>query len=279
MILVTGATGAIGSLLVQQLIQAGMPVRVFTRNPEKAAKFGSAVEVFVGNLDDENSLVHAMQGVERFFLITSSTQQDKNALEAAKQTGASHVVKISTQEAGWTPVEGHGHWHKEREDLIRASGIASTILRPTMYMNFALSWISSIRAENTIYVAGGNGKLAPIDPWDVASVAKAALTEDGYKNLAYELTGPELLTFGDMAEVISKTTGQTVRRVEISESKQGEIFAKMGLPKHTVDGLVETFRLIQRGRFSYTTKDVEISTGSKPHTFKMWMQEHLKAFQ
>jgi (4-alkanoyl-5-oxo-2,5-dihydrofuran-3-yl)methyl phosphate reductase len=279
MILVIGATGAIGSQLVPQLIEADQRVRVFTRNPEKAAKFGSAVEVVVGNLDDENSLIPAMQGVDRFFLITSSTQQDKNALAAAKQAGTGHVVKISTQEAGWTPVEGHGHWHKEREDLIRASGLAWTFLRSTLYMNFALSWISSIRAENTIRVAGGNGKLAPIDPWDVAAVAKAALTEAGHENAAYELTGPELLSFGDMAEVLSKASGRSIRRVEISEAEQGEFFTKMGLPKYTVDGLAETFGLIGKGRFAYMTNDVEKTTGQRPHSFERWAQQHVRAFQ
>ena len=279
MILVIGATGAIGSQLVPQLIEAGQRVRVFTRNPEKAAKFGSTVEVVVGNLDDENSLIPAMQGVDRFFLITSSTQQDKNALAAAKQAGTGHVVKISTQEAGWTPVEGHGHWHKEREELIRASGVAWTFLRPTLYMNFALSWISGIRAENTIRVAGGNGKLPPIDPSDVAAVAKAALTGAGHENTAYELTGPELLTFGDMATVLSKVSGRSIRRVEISEAEQGEVFTKMGLPKYTVDGLAETFGLVRKGRFAYMTKDVEKTTGQRPHSFEMWAQQHARAFQ
>ena len=247
MILVIGATGAIGSQLVPQLIQAGQPVRVFTRNPEKAAKFGSTVEVAVGNLDDEQSLIRAMQGVDRFFLITSSTQQDKNALAAAKQAGTAHVVKISTQEAGWTPVEGHGHWHKEREDLIRASGLAWTFLRPTMYMNFALSWIPSIRSENAIYSAAGDGKLGPVDPWDVAAVAKAALTGPGHENVAYELTGPELLSFAEMASVLAMVTGRPVRHHTMSDAQQGEVFSKMGLPKYTVDGLVETFTLIREG--------------------------------
>ena len=279
MILVIGATGAIGTQLVRQLIEAGEEVRAMTRNAEKAAKFGGKVEVFVGNLDDENSLIRAMQGVDRFFLITSSTQQDKNALAAAKQAGTCHVVKISTQEAGWTPVEGHGHWHKEREDLIRASGLAWTFLRPTLYMNFALSWIPGIRAENSIRVAGGDGKLPPIDPWDVAAVAKAALTESGHQNVAYELTGAELLTFGDMAEVLSKVTGRPIRRVEISEAEQGEFFAKMGLPKYTVDGLAETFGLIRRGRFAYLTKDVEKVTGRQPRTFETWARDHIEAFR
>jgi uncharacterized protein YbjT (DUF2867 family) len=278
-ILIIGATGTVGTELVTQLVRDGYPVRAMTRNPQKAAKFGSDVEVVIGDLDDPESLVTAMQGVERFFLITTSTQQDKNALAAAKETGTRHVVKISTQEAGWTPVEGHGHWHKEREDLIRSSGLTWTFLRPSMYMNFALSWAPCIRLENAIASAGGSGKLGPVDPWDGAAVAKAALTAPGHENLAYELTGPELLSFGDMAAVFSKVLDRTIRHAEISEAEQGEVFLKMGLPKYAADGLVETFSLIRAGRFAYLTDDVEKATGRKPRSFETWIREHIKDFQ
>ncbi|MGA8573662.1 MAG: SDR family oxidoreductase [Desulfobaccales bacterium] len=278
MILVIGATGTIGTQLVDQLTQADYSVRAFTRNPERAAKFGGKVEVAIGNLDDEKSLLQAMRGVQRCFLITRSTQQDKNALVAAKEAGVGHVVKISTQEAGWTPVQGHGHWHREREELIRASGLTWTFLRPSMYMSFALSWVQSLRAENAIYSAGGPGKLGPVDPWDVAAVAKAALTISEHENVAYELTGPELLSFGEMAATLSKVTGRPIRHVDISDTEQGEIFSKMGLPKYTVDGLVETFSLIRNGRFAYLTEDVEKVTATRPRTFETWVQENIAAF-
>lgn len=146
-------------------------------------------------------------------------------------------------------------------------------------MNFALSWAPSIRLENAITSAGGSGKLGAVDPWDVAAVAKAALTKPGHENMAYELTGPELLSFGDMAAVFSKVIGWPIRHAEISEVEQGEILAKMGLPKYTVDGLVETFSLIRAGRFAYLTDDVEKVTGRKPRSFERWINEHIAAFQ
>ena len=279
MILIIGATGTVGTELVTQLVQTGASVRALTRNPDKAAKFGDKVEVVRGDLDDEETLVRAMDGVDRFFLITASTQQDRNALAAAKRAGAAHVVKISTQEAGWTPVEGHGHWHKEREELIRASGLTWTFLRPTMYMNFALSWAGSVRTDNTIHTGGGQGRLGPVDPWDVAAVAKAALTAQGHENVAYELTGPELLSFKDMAAVLSTVTGRPIQHVEISDAQQGDVFTKMGVPKYTVDGLVETFSLIRAGRFEYLTDDVEKATGTRPRTFETWAREHVAAFR
>ena len=278
MILVIGATGTIGTLLVAQLLEAGHTVRALTRDPEKAAKFVGKLEVAIGDLNDEDSLVKAMRDVERFFLITTSTQQDRNALAAAKRAGARHVVKISTQEAGWNPVQRHGHWHKEREELIRASGLAWTFLRPCMYMNFALSWNESVRSENTVCSGGGDGKLGPVDPWDVAAVAKTALETSGHENAAYELTGPEVVSFGDMVALLSKVLGRSIRHVAISDAQQGEIFTRMGLPEHTVKGLVETFSLIRAGRFAYLTGDIQRVTGNDPRTFETWMRQHIAAF-
>ena len=278
MILVIGATGTIGTELVAQLTQGNEKVRLLTRNLQKAAKFGDKIEVVIGDLDNPQSLIPAMENVEQFFLITSSRQQDVNALVAAKEAGVKHVVKISTQEAGWIPVEGHGHWHKEREELIRASGLTWTFLRPCMFMNFALSWAQSIRQDGAIHSAGGNGKLGAIDPWDVAAVAKAALTTGGHENVAYELTGPELLSFGDMAAVLAKVINRPIRHVEISGAEQGEIFAKMGAPKYTVDGLVETYSLVHSGRFAYLTNDVEKVTGRKPRSFEIWARQNVAAF-
>src|SRR5262249_47303957 len=114
---------------------------------KNAASLPSGVEAFVGDLQDEVSLVAAMRGVERFFLITGDTQHDGNALSAAAKAGVKHVVKISTQEAGFTPVRGHGHKHREREELIARSGLTWTLLRPTMLMNLALTWARDIRAN------------------------------------------------------------------------------------------------------------------------------------
>jgi uncharacterized protein YbjT (DUF2867 family) len=277
-ILVVGGTGTVGTELVAQLTEDSYPVRVLTRHPRRAAKFEHAVEVFCGDLDDQQSLLAPMHGVERMFLITAATQQDRNALSAAHAAGVRHVVKLSTQEAGWTPVEGHGHWHKEREDLIRASTLTWTFLRPCMFMDFALSWAQGIRVDGTIRTAGGEGKLAPVDPYDVAAVAKSALTSTGHENAAYELTGPELLTFGDMASALSVVLGRPVRHMPMSDADQAAVFSRMGLPKHAVDGLVETFSLIRKGRFAYLTDDVQKVTGRVPRTFDKWCRNHAGDF-
>ena len=176
MILVTGATGTVGKEVVRQLLDRGQPVRVFTRDKTKANHLGNRVEYAIGDLDKPDTLEAAMRGVERVFLLTSRTQQDQNAIDAAKRVGVRHIVKLSTIEAGREPMIGHGKYHREREELIRASGLAWTFLRPTMFMSTALTWGETIKQQAQVYYPGGAGQVGAIDPWDIADVVAFALT-------------------------------------------------------------------------------------------------------
>jgi uncharacterized protein YbjT (DUF2867 family) len=133
MILVTGATGHVGQQLVPRLLDAGQQVRVFTRDARKVAHLGNRVECFVGDFDKPETLDNALRDVEHMFLVTFETQQDINALEAAKRAGVQHVVKLSTLEASDAVLQ-IGKWHREREQLIEASGLAWTFLRPGMFI-------------------------------------------------------------------------------------------------------------------------------------------------
>ncbi|MBO0869104.1 MAG: NAD(P)H-binding protein [Micromonosporaceae bacterium] len=278
MILVTGATGTVGRELVQQLASTGCPVRALVRDPAKLGDLADRVQVHIGDLDDPATLRPAMAGVARVFLLTSATRQDAAVLAAAKAAGATHIVKLSTQEAGWVPVEGHGHWHREREQLIQASGLAWTFLRPTMFMDTALQWAATVRAQQTIYFPVGDARLAPVDPADVAAVAAAALTGTGHAGNGYELTGGQLLSGEELASTLGEVLGQPIRYVDVPESAMGEQMHRAGLPGYVVDGLLETFRLVRAGRFGYTTQLVEQVTGRPPGTFRRWCERHRAAF-
>jgi uncharacterized protein YbjT (DUF2867 family) len=224
-------------------------------------------------------LTAALEGVERFFLVTASTQQDENVLKVAKDAGVGHVVKLSTFEAVDPMMAEHVKWHREREELIRASGLAWTFLRPTMFMSTALDWAKSIRQEGVFYFPGGKGRVPVVDPWDVAAVAAAALTEPGHQGQAYALTGPEGLSFGQMADVLAQVIGNPVGYIDIPDKAVGEQMRKAGLPKYVIEGLVGTFAAVRAGRLDYCTGDVEKVTGRPPRSFEAWCHDHLAAFQ
>ena len=279
MILITGATGNVGRELTQQLLEAGQPLRLLTRDASKLSALDGRVEIAVGDLGKPETLESAFEGVERLFLVTASTQQDQNVLNAAKDAGVRHVVKLSTFEAVDPLMAEHVKWHREREELIRASGLAWTFLRPTMFMSTALDWAGTIRQEGVFYFPGGAGKVPAVDPWDVAAVAAAALTGSGHQGQAYALTGPEALSFGQMADVLARVLGKKVGYVDIPDEAVGEQMRKAGLPDYVIEGLVGTFAAVRSGRLDNCSEDVEKVTARPPRSFEAWCRAHLSAFQ
>lgn len=149
MILVTGATGNVGRELTEQLLQSGQAMRILTRDPGKVPAWHGRLEVAVGDLGKPETLDAAFEDVGCLFLVTASTEQDENALRAAKKAGAQHLVKLSTFEAVDPLMSEHVKWHREREELIRSPGLAWTFLRPTMFMSTALDWAKTIRQDGT----------------------------------------------------------------------------------------------------------------------------------
>ncbi len=279
MILVTGATGTVGKEVVRQLLDQGQPVRVFTRDKRQVIHLGNRVEYAIGDLDKPETLVAAMRGVERVFLLTSRTQQDQNAIDAAKRVGVRHIVKLSTIEAGREPMIGHGKYHREREELIRASGLAWTFLRPTMFMSTALMWVDTIKQQARVYYPGGEGKVGAIDPRDIANVASFALTNPGHEGQTYALTGPELLSMGDMVQTIARQLGKVIQYTDMPDTAAADMMRKAGLPEYAVEGLMSAFASLRGGQEAYLTEDVENVTGHKPRPFATWCRENIAAFQ
>ncbi len=278
MILVTGATGNVGRELVPQLLEAGEEVRVLVRGLRSAVHLDDRAERAVGDLDRPETLEPAMVGVRALYLIASS-RQVANAVAVARVSGVSHVVRQSTIEAGAVPPLGPGRWHREDEVLIESSGIAWTHLRPTMMMvNTIAWWAESICGEGAVFFPGGDGRVSPVDPRDVAAVGRAVLTQRGHEGRAYEVTGPELLTIGGMVEVLSRVLGKPLRYVDIPERAAGVWMAKRGVPLRLVDALVETLGAVRTSRFAYVADTVERLTGREGRSFEAWCRENVAAF-
>jgi len=280
MILITGATGHIGKELIPLLLESGQSIRVLVRDERKVAHLDARVERVVGDLDKPETLLPAVKGVERIFLVTFETQQDVNVLEAAKGAGVRHIVKLSTLEATEHKIQV-GKWHYEREELIRASGLDWTFLRPGMFMSNSIEWwAESIKGQDSVFFPGGKkGKAAPIDPRDVASVAALALTQPGHSGQAYELTGSELFTIGGMVQVISQALGKPIQYVDIPPIAAKLFMLKTGMDKTLVKALMEMLATLRRNEGAILTDTVQRVTGQPPRTFEAWCREHVNAFQ
>ena len=280
MILITGATGNIGTELIPLLRESGQSLRVLVRDERKVAHLDACVERAVGDLDKPETLIGAVNGVERIFLVTFETQQDVNLLEAAKKAGVRHIVKLSTLEATEHKIKV-GKWHYEREELIRASGLDWTFLRPGMFMSNSIQWwADSIKGQGSVFFPGGKkGKVAPVDPRDVARVAALALTQPGHHEQSYELTGSELFTIGEMVQVISGVLGKPIQYVDIPPIAAKLFMVKSGMDRALVNALMEVLASLRRNEGAIVTDTVQQVTGQPPRTFEAWCREHIKPFQ
>jgi uncharacterized protein YbjT (DUF2867 family) len=279
MILVTGATGNIGKELIPLLFESGQSVRVLVRDERKVSHLDPHIERAVGDLDKPDTLQATLRGVDRIFLVTYETRQDIHVLEAAKQAGVNSVVKVSTLEASRSYLLV-GRWHREREELIEASGLEWTFLRPGMFMSNSIQWwAETIKAQGRVYFPGGKGQVAPVAPRDVAAVAAVALTRPEHASKIYELTGPELLTIDDMAQIIGIVIGRQVKYVNVPMFAARLQMLMSGMDGTLVKALMQVASELRNNKGAVLTKTVEGVTGRPAQTFDAWCREHASAFQ
>jgi uncharacterized protein YbjT (DUF2867 family) len=282
MILVTGATGTVGSNVVRLLVEAkpNTKIRAMTRDPSKA-KMPAGVEVVKGDYDDPASLSAAMQGVEKLFLLALGPKLADNegrAMAAAKVAGVKHVVKISTLGAQ-AKASKIATWHRTGEEHVEASGISWTFLRPSGFMSNAMGWVGSIKNAGAVFGAQGTHKSAPIHPTDIAACAAKVLLSSGHENKAYGLTGGELFTVAEQVAVLSEVVGRPIRFVGLPDDKLRESMIAAGRPPALADGVVDLIRAVRENGGSPSLSDVPNLLGRPPLTWAQWCQEHAAAFR
>lgn len=279
MILVTGASGNVGSALVKQLTDSGARVRVMTRDPARVARL-QASECVVADLEDEASLQRALAGVQKVFLLTMSldARQDESLLRVARRAGVEQVVRLSTIEASDACLSV-GKWHREKDELLEASGLSWTILRPGMFMSNALHWLASIKSAGGVYFPGGRGPVAPIDPIDVARVAARALTEPGHSGQRYELTGPELTSTEGMVKTLSEVLGRPLKYRDVPIFLARFFMRRSGMDPRLASALGELALSLRRGEQARQTSTLLRIVGDSGGSFRAWCQRHKAAFE
>jgi uncharacterized protein YbjT (DUF2867 family) len=278
--LITGATGDIGSRVVQRLLERGERPRIFVRNAEKArARYGDRVDIAVGDLADSGSLLAALQGVDALFLLNSGPElavRDQGAAHSAKAAGVKHLVKLSSMDAQNV---GTGVWHAQGEAAIQASGISFTFVQPTGFMSNALWWAAPIKAEGIVRSATGDGKIPFIHSDDIADVAIKALTTREYCGESLPITGPEALSYAEMTTRIAAVIGKSLKFQPISEEQERQQMIAGGDTPEVVADHVSIYRSILEHRLATVTDNVHRVLGRKPITFDYWVQENAAMFR
>jgi uncharacterized protein YbjT (DUF2867 family) len=279
MYLVTGATGNVGSAIVDQLLALGEQVRVFTRNPGKVARWGNQIEIAIGDFTQPETFADAFKGVEAAFLMSGGPGGEpfQQLVDAARQQGTTRIVFLSTILAG-DPIFAIGKLHKEKEDAIIASGLSGTFLRPGGFMSNTFQWAGSIKSDGVVYNPMGTGQFAPIAPEDIAAVAVKALLSPSLPGQIYELTGAQLINVPQQVETLSKLLNRPLRTVDISTETAVENMVRVGVPAPIAAGVGKSFEAIRNGRAATLTDTVVQVTGNPATTFESWARKHAAIF-
>jgi uncharacterized protein YbjT (DUF2867 family) len=278
--LITGANGDVGARVVDSLLALGERPRVFVRDETKArSRLGDRVEMFVGDLADIASLKSALRGVDSLFLVTTGPtipDLDEEAANAAKAAGVRHLVKLSSLD-----VEQNlaiGAWHERGEEAIRASGVPFTFLRPSGFMSNLLAWATPIKNEGVVRSSTGDGKRGFIHSDDIAAVATEILSARAHVGESLPLTGPEALSFSEVAIKIGGAIGKDLKYQPISDQEARRRYAATGAPPEETEAHVCLWRAIREGRLATVTNGVERTLGRKPLSLDRWAAENAVRF-
>ncbi len=279
MILVTGATGTVGSEVVASLLPGHSgSVRALTRNPD--AHFPGGVEKVVGDLGTSD-LSSALRGVEAVFALADGlriTEHDSRLATAAAEAGVRRIVKLSALSVGHDSSDPITTWHKAGEAAIRDAGLTWTFLRPTGFMSNALNWAPTVLTHHVVHAPFASGRTAIVDPADIGAVAAVCLTEDGHEYKAYELTGPEPLSPPEQVDILGQVLG---RSLSFGEADPADVVTRMtsfGMPGELAHAVIELMRSNREAFNSQPTHDIAAVTGRAPRTFADWAEAHRDAF-
>jgi uncharacterized protein YbjT (DUF2867 family) len=274
MILVTGATGNVGSEVVSALRDAREPVRAFVRGASISAPAG--VEVVPGDLDRPETLPTALTDVDAVFLLPGFRDMP-GVLAQILKAGVARVVLLSGGSAGNNDANNAiSRYMARSETAVKESGLPWTFLRPAAFMSNTLRWAPELRNGDVVREPFANIRVANIDPYDIAAVAVEALLTPAHEGNIYYLSGPESLLPADRLAILGAVLGRTLTLRALSpDEARAELTATM--PAEYVDAF---FRFYIDGTLdeSAVRPTVEEITGRPPRTFRQWATTHADAF-
>jgi uncharacterized protein YbjT (DUF2867 family) len=280
-VLVTGATGRVGRVVVDLLVDAGVPVRALTHRSEAVTTWPANVEVVTGDLTEPESLDAGLQGVGVVFLVWTAPPATAPAVIERLATRTRRVVFLSAPHNVEHPFFRQPNpmavLYAEIERLIVAAGLESTIIRPGIFASNALLWwAAAIRTEGVVRWPYGAAETAPVDDRDVAAVVARTLSQDGHVGGDYVLTGPESLSQAEQVRIIGDVLGRPITFQELSPDEfRSETEGTW--PPPVVDMLLAAWGATM-GTPAFLTATVSNILGSAPRTFRQWVADNATAF-
>ena len=296
-ILVTGATGTVGSEVVKQLASSSSSssidkkiIRAGVYSLNKVDKLKQYKTVEIVNMDyyKSETITNSLQNIDKLFWLTplapNTTQISSNLVKEAQKNDIKHIVKLSVMGADIEPATTITRLHRQEEKIIEESGIPYTFLRPVGFMqNFINFFGQTIKNQNAFYLPAGDGKVSFVDVRDIAAVAVKTLVANDDNNQhigkAYGITGDELLTYKQAAEILSKEVGKKINYVNISDEEARKAMKGIGMENWLIDGMMELYNIIRDGHAAQITNTVEQIVGKKPVSFSQFAKEYAEFFR
>jgi NAD(P)H dehydrogenase (quinone) len=263
---VTGSTGVVGGMVAQRIADAGFAQRLPVRSVAKAPELPGAV-VLPFSYDDREASVAALEGVQTLFMVSAAedenrVDQHKAFIDSAVAAGVRHIVYTSFFGAAPNAIFTLGRDHYATEQYIEASGLSWTFLRDNFYLDFVKYLVGD---DGVIRGPAGNGRMSAVARADVAEVAAAVLLDvDAHRDLTYDLTGPEALTLGEAAAILTEVTGKTVTFHNETVEEAYTSREKWAAPDWQNDAWVSTYTAIASGELAPVSGAVEAITGHRP---------------
>jgi uncharacterized protein YbjT (DUF2867 family) len=284
MIVVIGATGTNGTELIKQLTKMGERIKAVARDPDKAAYLKSDnVDITQGDLDHLETLESALGGAERAFVVSSVNQnyvkQIGNFIEAARSTGIKHIVKFSGMGADADSPSLILRMHAETDAMVRDSGLAYTILQPNSFFQNMLWSAHAIKTLGAFHLPLRDTRQSVVDVRDIGAVAARVLTSDDHYGQTYVITGPEALSYIDVAEKLSEVLGKKIDYVDVPPDVARDAMIKAGMSEWDATAVAEIYTAFTIGNYSEVTDVISRVTGKQPITFDQFAREYATAFQ
>lgn len=287
-ILITGATGTVGSEVVKQLSSnsTDINIKAAVHSIENAKKVQyDKVEVVQIDYNKPETLKEAFKDADKLFLLThpspKSAEHESNLVTEAKKAGIRHIVKQSIMGADLQADVEAMRLHRQAEKIIEESGIPYSFLRPNEFMQGFINFQGpTIKSNNAFYLPAQDAKVSIVDVRDIAAVAVKALTDDNkHNNKTYLITGPETLSYYQAAEILSNATGKKISYVNVSDEEARAAMKETGMNDWLINTILELYNYFRKGYASEVSSAVEEVTGKKPITFAQFAKDYAEAFR
>jgi uncharacterized protein YbjT (DUF2867 family) len=284
MILVTGASGTVGSAVLEEVRKTGTPFRAMYRSEDDTRKAPAGVSTIIADFSSKESIQRALAGVDAVYLVCSPipalVELESNVIDVSRESGVKFIVLNSALGAGDYP-KSFPSWHRIVEDRLKASGLAYAILRPNSFLQNILAYMApSIRAQGAFYAAMGNGRTSYLDVRDIAVVVAKALVSPGeHTGKTYELNGPEAFTYAELADRITRVANRPIKYVDVPEAAQRKSMLDLGMPEWQVNALLDLQQYYKNGHGGEVTDVLPELLGRSPVQLDQFLEEFKGEFR